>query len=93
MQALTEVFEIVILPCTYFRKYIFHITLFILSVASLESFSLTLFSFQGADLSFFKSSLRASDISETCSRPLIKGKLGGPKWTRTTDLTIISRAL
>ena len=28
MQALTEVFEIVILPCTHFREHIFHITLF-----------------------------------------------------------------
>ena len=24
---------------------------------------------------------------------LLKKKVGGPKWTRTTDLTIISRAL
>ena len=32
-------------------------------------------------------------LSQLSYTPISQGSCGGPKWTRTTDLTIISRAL
>ena len=50
-----------------------------------------MFSFQGA-FEFLKKLIETSVITEI-SISLFKKRSGGPKWTRTTDLTIISRVL
>ena len=61
-----------------------------LSVACLQFPSL--FSFQGAVPAFFKARSKCSPVWMNTSIHSRK-RSGGPKWTRTTDLTIISRAL
>ena len=50
--------------------------------------SFTLFSFQGAASNLFQGQISVSKFLW-----VLKSNLGGPKWTRTTDLTIISRVL
>ena len=96
----SEFFEIVCV--TLFEK--FHKSLLFPSVAC-SSYLVTLFSFQGAFPASFET--RSKHLNFKCLYPTSKfstmkflwptfffqKKVGGPKWTRTTDLTIISRAL
>ena len=62
-----------------------------LSVALLHFRFVTLFSFQGAFLLIF--AIRFEDPIPWVFKSNNKLSFGGPKWTRTTDLTIISRVL
>ena len=87
---------------TLFEK--FHKSFLFPSVAC-SSYLVTLFSFQGAFPASFET--RSKHLNFKCLYPTSKfstmkflwptfffqKKVGGPKWTRTTDLTIISRAL
>ncbi len=96
----SEFFEIVCV--TLFEK--FHKSFLFPSVAC-SSYLVTLFSFQGAFPASFET--RSKHLNFKCLYPTSKfstmkflwptfffqKKVGGPKWTRTTDLTIISRAL
>ena len=96
----SEFFEIVL--CYPFEK--FHKSFLFPSVAC-SSYLVTLFSFQGAFPASFET--RSKHLNFKCLYPTSKfstmkflwptfffqKKVGGPKWTRTTDLTIISRAL
>ena len=96
----SEFFEIVL--CYPFEK--FHKSFLFPSVAC-SSYLVTLFSFQGAFPVSFET--RSKHLNFKCLYPTSKfpimkfpwptfffqKKVGGPKWTRTTDLTIISRAL
>ena len=96
----SEFFEIVL--CYPFEK--FHKSFLFPSVAC-SSYLVTLFSFQGAFPASFET--RSKHLNLKCLYPTSKfstmkflwptfffqKKVGGPKWTRTTDLTIISRAL
>ena len=82
----------------------FHKSFLFPSVAC-SSYLVTLFSFQGAFPVPFET--RSKHLNFKCLYPTSKfstmkflwptfffqKKVGGPKWTRTTDLTIISRAL
>ena len=82
----------------------FHKSFLFPSVAC-SSYLVTLFSFQGAFPVPFET--RYKHLNFKCLYPISKfstmkflwptfffqKKVGGPKWTRTTDLTIISRAL
>ena len=82
----------------------FHKSFLFPSVAC-SSYLVTLFSFQGAFPASFET--RSKHLNFKCLYPTSKfstmkflwptfffqKKVGGPKWTRTTDLTIISRAL
>ena len=82
----------------------FHKSFLFPSVAC-SSYLVTLFSFQGAFPVSFET--RSKHLNFKCLYPTSKfstmkflwptfffqKKVGGPKWTRTTDLTIISRAL
>ena len=61
-----------------------------LSVALLHFHFVTLFSFQGAASDF---AIRFEDPIPWVFKSNNKLSFGGPKWTRTTDLTIISRVL
>ena len=88
--------------CYPFEK--FHKSFLFPSVAC-SSYLVTLFSFQGAFPASFET--RSKHLNFKCLYPTSKfpimkfpwptfffqKKVGGPKWTRTTDLTIISRAL
>ena len=88
--------------CYPFEK--FHKSFLFPSVAC-SSYLVTLFSFQGAFPVSFET--RSKHLNFKCLYPTSKfsvmkfpwptfffqKKVGGPKWTRTTDLTIISRAL
>ena len=75
-----------------------------LSVACSQYFESLLFSFQGAASNLFQGQIEIPDPSGTSIQAqtievffayfLFQKKVGGgPKWTRTTDLTIISRTL
>ena len=76
------------------------------SVACSSYFQSALFSFQGADfqplsrsdrnicLQVLRSNIEPGSINVLFAYFFFQEKVsGGPKWTRTTDLTIISRAL
>ena len=62
------------------------------SVACFAYFQSALFSFQGAASSLFQDQIEIPNPLDTSIQFQKKGS-GGPKWTRTTDLMIISRAL
>ena len=78
---------------------------FLFPSVACSSYLVTLFSFQGAFPVSFET--RSKHLNFKCLYPTSKfstmkflwptfffqKKVGGPKWTRTTDLTIISRAL
>ena len=82
-------FSYIVVCVTHFKKST--IKLCYLSVAC-SQFLASLFSFQGAVPAFFKARSKCSP-SWTNTSIQSRKRSGGPKWTRTTDLTIISRAL
>ena len=66
---------------------------FVTSLLLARNFLLaSLFSFQGANSNLFQGQIEMLTLLDEHFN-LISKRSGGPKWTRTTDLTIISRAL